>query len=69
MEGGWGPGTDGKYLVRQMGVMEVDGKQVVVAMAAIPDDGSFESGMSMLNDVARSVATRLADQVSAPTGC
>ena len=68
-KGGWGPGTDGKYLVRQMGVMEVDGKQVVVAMAAIPDDGSFESGMSMLNDVARSVATRLADQVSAPTGC
>ncbi len=68
-KGGWGPGTDGKYLVRQMGVMEVDGKQVVVAMAAIPDDGTFESGMTMLSDIARAAASRLADQVSGPTGC
>jgi hypothetical protein len=68
-KGGWGPGTDGKYLVRQTGVMEVDGKQVVVAMAAIPDDGTFESGMKMLSDIARATASRLADQVSGPTGC
>ena len=68
-KGGWGPGTDGKYLVRQMGVMVVNGKQVVVSMAAIPDDGTFESGASMLSAIARSVASRLAGRVSAPTGC
>lgn len=68
-KGGWGPGTDGKYLVRQMGVMEVDGKQVVVAMAAIPDDGTFETGMSIISAIARSIASRLAGQVSAPAGC
>ena len=68
-KGGWGPGTDGRYLVRQMGVMEVNGKPVVVAMAAIPDDGTFETGMSMLSDLARSTASRLADSISGPTGC
>ena len=68
-KGGWGPGTDGKYLVRQMGVMEVDGKEIVVAMAAIPDDGSFESGQSMLSQIARWAAGRLASQGSDPTGC
>ncbi|HNC15687.1 MAG TPA: hypothetical protein PLV77_07295, partial [Solirubrobacterales bacterium] len=68
-KGGWGPGTDGKYLVRQMGVMVVNGKQGVVSMAAIPDDGTFESGASMLSAIARSVASRLAGRVSAPTGC
>lgn len=68
-KGGWGPGNDGKYLVRQMGVMEVDGKKVVVAMAAIADDGSFETGQTMLSQIARWTAARLASQVSAPTGC
>ncbi|MBN8866416.1 MAG: hypothetical protein J0H98_02580 [Solirubrobacterales bacterium] len=68
-KGGWGPGLDGKYLVRQMGVMDVNGKEIVVAMAAIPDDGSFESGQSMLSHIARWTAAHLADRVSAPTGC
>lgn len=68
-KGGWGPGLDGRYLVRQMGVMDVNGKQVVVAMAAIPDDGSFESGQAMLSHVARWTAARLSDRISAPTGC
>ncbi len=68
-KGGWGPGTDGRYLVRQMGVMEVGGKQVVVAMAAVPDDGTFESGMSMLSEIARAAASRLTDLISAPSGC
>lgn len=68
-KGGWGPGTDGKYLVRQMGVMDVNGKEVVVTMAAIPDDGSFETGMSMLSDIARAAASRLTARISGPTGC
>jgi len=68
-KGGWGPGTDGRYLVRQMGVMDVDGKQMVIAIAAIPDDGTFEGGGSMLSEIARWAAANLADRVPAPAGC
>lgn len=68
-KGGWGPGTDGKYLVRQMGVIETGGKEIVLALAAIPDDGTFESGQSMLSDLAGWAATDLADQIPAPGGC
>jgi hypothetical protein len=68
-KGGWGPGTDGRYLVRQFGVMEVNGKSVVVAMAAVPDDGTLEAGQSMLSNVARWIAAHLADRISTPSGC
>ena len=51
-KGGWGPGTDGRYLVRQMGVIDVDGRPVVAAIAAVADDGSFESGTRMLGEIA-----------------
>ena len=68
-KGGWGPGTDGKYLVRQMGVVEADGKEIVLAIAAIPDDGTFESGQSMLSELAGWAATELAGQIPAPGGC
>lgn len=67
-KGGWGPGTDGRYLVRQMGQVDVDGRSVVVAMAAIPDDGSFESGQAMLTRIAEQIP-QLADRIPAPTGC
>lgn len=51
-KGGWGPGVDGLYLVRQMGVIEVDGGAAVAAIAAVPDDGSFASGTRMLSEIA-----------------
>jgi len=58
-KGGWGPGTDGGYLVRQMGVFEPGGgKLTVVALAALPDDGSFETGQSMATSVAQWAADR-----------
>lgn len=68
-KGGWGPGIDGKYLVRQMGVMDLDGKEIVVAMAAIPDDGTFESGQAMLTRIANWIPTHLADDLLSPSGC
>lgn len=68
-KGGWGPGSDGRYLVRQMGVIEVAGKEAVVTMAAIADDGSFESGQRMLSRIARWTASRLAEQVASPAPC
>lgn len=68
-KGGWGPGVDGKYLVRQMGVIEAGGKEIVLAMAAIPDDGTFESGKAMLSELAGWAASDLVGQIPPPTGC
>lgn len=50
-KGGWGPGTDGRYLARQMGVLEVGSKRLVVAIAARPSDGQFSSGQQMASSM------------------
>lgn len=62
-KGGWGPGNDGKYLVRQMGTMEIGGEEAAVTLAAIPDDGSFESGQAMATEIASWAATHLKGKV------
>lgn len=67
-KGGWGPGTDGRYLVRQMGAVSVDGITVVAAIAAIPADGRFESGQAMVTQAARWVVEHAA-QAGAPKPC
>lgn len=66
-KGGWGPGTDGRYLVRQMGVLSVEGGETVVILAALPDNGSFETGQSMATSVAQWAAER-ASQFAGPVG-
>jgi len=66
-KGGWGPGIDGRYLVRQMGLFEVGGRQAIVTLAAVPDDGSFTTAQSMATSVARWLAGRAA-RFSGPTG-
>ena len=66
-KGGWGPGTDGRYLVRQMGVLETGGEETVVTLAALPNDGSFETGQSMATAVAQWAAER-APQFAGPIG-
>lgn len=69
-KGGWGPGTDGRYLVRQMGVLETGGGQeTVVALAALPDDGSFETGQSMATSLAQWAGDRAANFSGSPGGC
>lgn len=69
-KGGWGPGIDGHYLVRQMGVLELDGgKKTVVALAALPDDGSFETGQSMATSLAQWAADRAAQFAGSTSGC
>jgi hypothetical protein len=55
-KGGWGPGVDGGYLVRQMGTLYVGEKEVVVALAALPADGQFATGESMATAVAQWLA-------------
>ena len=53
-KGGWGPGTDGGYLVRQLAIVRLaNGTRVGVAMAVKPADGRFETGVSNLDAVAR----------------
>jgi hypothetical protein len=54
-KGGWGPGVDGRYLVRQMGVVEYGGDQVVIAIAARPADGQFVSGQTLATQLAQRV--------------
>jgi hypothetical protein len=52
-KGGWGPGTDGRYLVRQMGTLPARGGTAVVTIAALPDDGQFGTGTEMLTRLAQ----------------
>lgn len=68
-KGGWEPGTNGRYRVRQMGVIEAGGTQVVVNMAAVADGGTFETGQQILSRIAKWTAFRLADQVGPPQPC
>lgn len=58
-KGGWGPGTDGAYDVRQFGLVDLSsGGTLAVALAARAPDGSFETGKSMLNQLAKWVTER-----------
>jgi len=66
-KGGWGPGADGRYLVRQMGAIEVDGTEYAVTLAAIPGDGQFATGQSVATEIARWLVAR-APGVSAAAG-
>ena len=51
-KGGWGPGTDGLYLVRQLGVVPTRTGQVAVAIAAVADSGGFGDGTAVLGRLA-----------------
>lgn len=56
-KGGWGPDDEGVYTVRQFGFLpgEKPGTFVGVAIAARPDDGTYETGQKMLNRIARAI--------------
>jgi hypothetical protein len=59
-KGGWGPDTDGAYLVRQMAVVHLgDGTRIGLALAARPADGSFDTGISDLNAMAGWIAANI----------
>lgn len=56
-KGGWGPDTAGQYLVRQFGLIDVDGGgTAAVALAVKPADGSFATGTRNISELARWVA-------------
>jgi hypothetical protein len=67
-KGGWGPGTDGRYLVRQLALIRLGtGEEVGVAMASLPADGSYQMGTENLSIIAEWAANHIRD--SGPAGC
>lgn len=51
-KGGWGPDARGRYEVRQLGLLTLDGKAVGVAIANAPADGTFATGTANLTRIA-----------------
>lgn len=51
-KGGWGPGVNGNYLVRQLATLTVADGSIGVALAAEPEDGTFSSGVAAMNRLA-----------------
>lgn len=51
LKGGWGPSSGSGYLVRQLGVVPVEGGQVGVAIM-VDSPGGFEAGVRDLNAIA-----------------
>lgn len=68
-KGGWGPGTDGRYLVRQVGVVERDGSALAIALAAIPTDGQLATGTAAISQLAQWVADNVAWNEASPQAC
>jgi hypothetical protein len=57
LKGGWGPDRNGRYLVRQFGVVEARNMRgFAVGLIAQPNDGQFGSGVRVLDDLAAAVA-------------
>jgi hypothetical protein len=70
-KGGWGPGADGRYLVRQMGVLELDnGRHPMVAtIASMPSDGQLGTGQNMLSQLAKWLVEHINHARVTPVGC
>jgi hypothetical protein len=68
-KGGWGPGVDGRYLVRQMGILYLGDREAVVTLAAIPADGQFETGEAMATRIAQWLAQGAGGFAAVPHGC
>lgn len=61
-KGGWGPDSDGRYLVRQFGVVSVPGGgQIAVAIAAVPRSGTFDDGVQIVDQVGEWIKDHIAD--------
>lgn len=49
-KGGWGPTPEGKYVVRQFGIVPgSDSANVAIAITVFPGAGSYEEGQAMAN--------------------
>lgn len=70
-KGGWGPDPDGRYLVRQFGVVaSSDGAGMAIGLMARPADGGFASGTALIDRLANAVAAHVRWRQLAPaSGC
>ncbi|NMD58117.1 MULTISPECIES: hypothetical protein [Tsukamurella] len=59
VKGGWGPGTDGAYVVRQLAVVQTARGYTGVMLSARPADGAFASGRAALTRLAETVRQQL----------
>ncbi|MEU4314902.1 hypothetical protein [Nocardia sp. NPDC024068] len=60
-KGGWGPDTDGGYLVRQFGLVPAGGGSLAIALAAQPDSGTFADGMTLLDEMSELIQQHLGE--------
>lgn len=70
VKGGWGPGSDGRYLVRQMGLVRLsNGNLLAASLASLPADGSFGSGSANLTAIAQWLVKHVHASGVAPAAC
>lgn len=60
-KGGWGPGGDGAYTVRQFGRVPTETGTVGVALSVTPGSGSFADGQVMIDRLAQGLPDVLAE--------
>lgn len=58
-KGGWGPDASGRYQVRQTGIVSSRGGGYVVSILALPANGSFSEGTTMVTAIAQWVRQHL----------
>jgi hypothetical protein len=67
-KGGWGPGADGRYLVRQLALVRLpNGARIGLTLASIAHDGTFASGIADLTSLARWAVRHI--HTTAHSGC
>jgi hypothetical protein len=67
---GWGPESTGGYLVRQTAIVGSGSHGYVVSMIALPSDGSFSGGVSIITSLATWAREHLAlNADGTPVGC
>lgn len=69
---GWGPeiGGTGGYLVRQTAIVSSGSRGAVISMIALPSDGSFSEGVSMITSLATWARSELDATAPRPSaGC
>jgi hypothetical protein len=65
-KGGWGPDSGGRYLVRQLATIITAAGTIGVALAALPHDGTFQSGVAAVNQLANWVRAHTNSLVASP---
>jgi hypothetical protein len=69
-KGGWGPGVDGHYLVRQIGILTLpNGRLLAVSVATSSSDGSFATATTNLTHIARWLMAHVDPRDVPPARC